>query len=424
MRESISGNAGLNALNPALYFLVALGAGFLAAWALGPGEGRLSFASADPTRLFDPDDLEYWGEYRDRVRLIAIGGLAAELILLGWLAFSRGPRISRALTRLSSRPIVGGLAVGAGLAIAIALVGLPFSLLGWRIGVDYGLVTNPFGGWLSDQALATLVSVLVAGPAAVVTLYAWRRLGRYFWLALWALAVALALATAWLWPVLVSPLFNRYEPVGSGPLRADVERLADRTGTEFGGLYTVDSSRRSNAVNAYVTGLGSSRRVVVYDRVPEQLERAELEVLIAHELAHVESGDVLRAVAFVALTAPLGALAIQVASAWAIRRRRFGDRDPGVLLPIAFFTTVAVLLISVPGAWLSRQIEVQADQRALELTDRPDAAISLQQRLVRENLGDPDPPRVYHALFGTHPPAVERIGMAEAWRMKEGEGKP
>ena len=421
MRAAISGNVGLNALNPALYFLVALGAGFLAAWVLGPGPGTLPSLPVDAAELFDPDDLAYWRDYRDRVRLIAVGGLVAELVLLAGLTFFRGRGIDRLLARLSSRVIIGPLVIGVGLAVALALVGLPFSLLGWRTGVEFGLVTNPFTGWLTDQALALLVSAALAGLAAVVAFWAWRRLGRHFWLALWAIAVVLALATAWLWPIVISPLFNRYQPIEDGPLKADVERLAARTDTDFGGLYTVDASRRSNAVNAYVTGVGASRRVVIYDRVPEELDRAELQVLIAHELAHVEAGDVLRAVAFVALVAPFGALAIQRATSATLGRRGFGSRDPGVLLPLAFFTTIAVLLISIPGAWLSRQVETQADERALELTGRPAAAIALQKRLTRENLGDPDPPPIYHAIFGTHPPAVERIGIARSWRK---EGRP
>jgi len=416
MRKAISGIEGLNALNPAFYFLVALGAGFGAAWLLGPGAGSIAFSPADPARLFDQDELTYWRDYRAEIRLIAVGGIAAELLVLGWLALFRRPWLERVLAGLSSRPLFGALAVGAGLALVLAAVALPFSLLGWRTGVEYGLVTNPFTGWLYDRLLGLLVSVALAAPAAAIALYAWRRLGRHFWLALWALAVALAMATAWLWPVVVSPLFNRYEPVQSGPLRTDVERLADRTGTDFGGLYTVDSSKRSNAVNAYVTGVGPSKRVVIYDRVTERLERAELEILIAHELAHVEARDVLRAVAFVFLVAPFGALAVQKATTWTLRRRGFSRGDAGVLLPVTFFATLAILLISIPGAWLSRQLEVRADERALELTDRPDAAISLQKLLTRENLGDPDPPRIYHAVFGTHPPTVDRIGLAEAWQ--------
>jgi len=424
MQKAISGIGGLNALNPALYFLVALGAGFGVAWLLGPGAEAISFSPADPADLFDPDELAYWREYRSDVRLIALGGIATELLVFGWLALFRPPWLDRLLSRLSSRPLLGAVAVGAGLAILLAAIAIPFSLLGWRAGVEFGLVTNPFTGWLYDRLLGLLISVALAAPAAAIALYAWRRLGRHFWLALWALAVALAVATAWLWPVVVSPLFNRYEPIGEGPLRTDVERLADRAGVDFGGLFTVDSSKRSNAVNAYVTGVGSSRRVVIYDRVTERLERAELEVLIAHELAHVEARDVLRAVAFVFLVAPFGALAVQRATVWALRRRGLGERDAGVLLPIAFFATLAILLISIPGAWLSRQLEVRADERALELTDRPDAAVSLQERLTRDNLGDPDPPRLYHAVFGTHPPTVDRVGLAQAWRQEQPEGQP
>jgi STE24 endopeptidase len=125
---------------------------------------------------------------------------------------------------------------------------------------------------------------------------------------------------------------------------------------------------------------------------------------------------------FALLVIPPAAFAVQLLSVAVLRRRRQGGSGPLVVLPLALGVGLASFLISIPGAWLSRQVEARADQRALELTLDPEAAVSLHRVIAKTNLQDPSPPAAWSALFGTHPPAVERVGLARAFEEERGRG--
>jgi STE24 endopeptidase len=195
-----------------------------------------------------------------------------------------------------------------------------------------------------------------------------------------------------------------------------VLELGERAGVEIGEVYRVDASRRSTALNAYVGGLGPTKRVVLYDTLLEDLDRDARRSVIAHELAHVSESDIPRGIAFVAISAPL-ALLFAAGLARALARR--GGAEPGTpaFLPaLALSVAVASFAIGVAGNQLSREVEARADTVALELTDDPAALISLQRRLAERNLSDPDPPDVVSFLLGSHPTTLERIGAALAWK--------
>jgi STE24 endopeptidase len=408
----------------ATFAAVAAGAflfAFLVARLLGPGSPPLDSGTAALGDYFaGPFEAAESGDYRSRARLIAIGALFTEFLVLGLLAFYRGSPVGQALERASRRPVTGAAAIGAGLVLTLWIAGLPFSLAFWDLGRDFGLVNQGIGGWAGDRVMGLVITTVIGASGAAVAMLAWRRLRRWFWVAASGVAITFAVVWIWLWPVLVSPLFNDTEPLPEGPLRAEVMRLAAEAGVDVGEVYTVDASRRSAALNAYVHGIGPTKRVVLYDNVVETLPGNQVSSLVAHELAHIESRDVLRGLAFAALTIPLAALALQLGVAAVLRRT--GDRPdgPAVILPLALGLALATLLISIPGNQLSREVELTADYRALELTDDPDALIGLQRRITLTNLSEPDPPAVWHRLFGTHPGALRRIGLAEAWKEQPG----
>jgi STE24 endopeptidase len=226
-------------------------------------------------------------------------------------------------------------------------------------------------------------------------------------------AACFAVVWLWLWPVAVSPLFNDFERLPPGPVRSEVLGLADRAGVDVGEVYSVDASRRSVALNAYVHGIGSSKRVVIYDNALETLPRDSLSVLVAHELAHVEAGDVYRGLGFAVLVIPLGALAMQLGAAAVSRRNGDPVNSPAIVLALALGLAVMSLLLSVPGNRLSREIEIRADYSALQATGNPEGMIALQRQIAASNLSDPDPPRLWQSIFGTHPATLERLGLAE-----------
>ena len=162
--------------------------------------------------------------------------------------------------------------------------------------------------------------------------------------------------------------------------------------------------------------------MVIQDTALDRLGPGQTEVLVAHELAHVEYRDPERGLLFALLVIPPAALAVQMLAMLLVRRRGDGPPGPLVIPPLALGVAVASLLISIPGSWLSRQVEARADQRSLELTLDPQSTISLQRTLTRTNLQDPAPPPAWTALFGTHPSAVQRVGLARAFEADRAGG--
>jgi STE24 endopeptidase len=386
-----------------------------AVWLLRPRADSIPPATVSERAYFSAAELERASDFRDTQRLIGLAGLALEGGVLVTLALWRPPAVRRALLTASRRPILGGAAVGAGIALTLAVAGVPLGAVAQSRARDVGISTQTFAAWLGDQGRAAAISAALAAIVGAAAVALARRLGNRFWIGGSVLVVAGAVVFIWLAPVLLAPVFNRFEPLPDGRTRSDVMALADRAGVNVGEVYRVDASRRSTALNAYVDGIGSTKRVVIYDNALRELRPAELNSVVAHELAHVEGSDIPRGLAFLALVAPLGVLLVQL-SAQALTRRSGDDiRTPAGLPALALSAAAAALVLGVPGNQLSRAVESRADTFALELTRDPGALIDLQKRFAVTNVSDPTPPGILHLLFGTHPTTMERIGSAEAY---------
>jgi STE24 endopeptidase len=242
--------------------------------------------------------------------------------------------------------------------------------------------------------------------------------------------VAFGAAMTYLSPVVLDPVFNKFEPVPEGRLRADVLALARRADVDVGEVYVMDASRRTTAANAYVAGLGHTKRVVLYDTLVEGLPRSEggggraddrdafrreeVNLVVAHELGHVHYSDVPRGLLFLAIVAPVGMFAVsRLAARWAP-----GDgASPAAAIPaLALALAVVVPLVTTVSNQLSRRVEARADTYSLELTGDAGPFIDFERRISVRNVGDPDPPMWRTWLLATHPPTIERIGIAEAYR--------
>ena len=179
----------------------------------------------------------------------------------------------------------------------------------------------------------------------------------------------------------------------------------------MGEVYRVDASRRTTAINAYVGGLGHTKRVVLYDNLIDDYPEGQVRSVVAHELGHVENSDVPRGLLWVAIVALPGMLLVQRLTE-AIGER--GGRS-AALPALALSLGLVSFGLTCAGNALSRSVEGRADAYALELTQDPAAFIALERSLTLRNLGDPDPPAAFHTLFGTHPTTAERIGFGEAF---------
>lgn len=397
-----------------------------AVWLLRPSGDSIAPAAVDERSYFSAAELERAADFRDTQRLIGLAALAVEGGVLVGLALWRPPAVRRALRGASRRPLVGAAAVGAGIALTLAVAGLPLGAAAQSRARDVGLSTQTLASWLGDRGRAAGITALLAALGGTATVALARRLDRRFWIGGSALVVGGAVVFVWLAPVLLAPLFNRFEPLSEGRTRSRVLALAERAGVGVGEVYRVDASRRSTALNAYVGGIGPTKRVVIYDNALRELRPGELDSVVAHELAHVEEDDLLRGLAFLALVAPLGVLFAQL-SAQALAGRSGDDlRTPAGLPALALSAALAALVLGVAGNQLSRAVESRADTFALELTREPGAFADLQKRLAVANVADPSPPGIPHFLFGTHPTTMERIGAAVAYARSPapGDGPP
>jgi STE24 endopeptidase len=382
----------------------------------------------EPTRLtdwFDPAELARNRDYRHGVwTMAAIGVPLAPAVAVGVALL--GGRWRPAVVRAArGRPWRAGLIFGVGLSVATVMVALPLSIARYAWGRDYGIVTQGVPGWLLDLAKGVGLQAVVAGAVGAAVAVAIARLPRAWWAAVAVGAAALVFALSLLSPLVLEPLFQRTEPLRDPVLSAQILELAHRAGVEADDVKVNDASARTTAANAYVSGLGGSRHIVLYDNLLRDFPPDQVRMVVAHELGHVSRRHVLKGSTWgAALLVPAALMCFAVVG-W---RTGFGapGRDAAgcdlVLRRLAVVAaTVAVLsAASAPlGSWVSRAFEREAEWRGLTTSRDPDAAIGLQQGLVKSSLGDPDPPEAVRVWFGTHPDALERIGMALQYRSGE-----
>jgi STE24 endopeptidase len=245
-------------------------------------------------------------------------GTAIEVALLAWLVRRPPARLRRPFRR----PALVAAGAGAALSVGFAAAQLPVGAVSHHRAVEVGLSTQDWGPWLGDAAKSTAIGAVFAGAGAGAGLALMRRFPRGWWLPGSVVVVGFAAASLYLGPVVLDPIFNRFTPLPEGGTRADVLALAREAKVDVGQVYEVDASRRTTASNAYVTGLGRTKRVVLYDNLLKDFTADEVRLVVAHELAHVHYRDVPRGLLYVALVAP-GAL-----FAASLLTRRGAPADP------------------------------------------------------------------------------------------------
>ena len=299
------------------------------------------------------------------------------------------------------------------------VAGLPLSALARRRSLAVGLSTQTWPAWLLDVVKAAAIELGLAAGAGAATVSLTRRYPNHWWLPASAGAVGTAATLGALSPVLLDPVFNRFRALPPGQLRSDVLELARASGVKVGEVYEVDASRRTTGANAYVTGLGPTKRVVLFDTLVERYERDQVRVVVAHELAHVRNRDVWRSLAYLALSTPAAALAVQRLGGLLHDEPGTPQELPALALAAALVAAPAGLL----GSRLSRAVERRADAWSLELSGAPEAFISFQRAVALQNVADVDPPRWVRTLVATHPSTAERIGAAVAYSGSSGSSE-
>ncbi|WP_249410993.1 M48 family metallopeptidase [Nocardioides faecalis] len=355
-------------------------------------------------------------------RVWSWSSLAVSLVVACWLGFGRLGR--RWAGRVRGWRWVRVVVVVAALSLVGRLVTLPFAIALRRLRLDEGLAAGTWGAWARDLVVNELVTVVSTSLAVLALLGCVRLLPRLWPLVAGVGAAAVVVIGSFVYPVLIEPLFNDFTSLPDGALRTEILQLADEEGVDVEDVLVADASRRTTTLNAYVSGIGSTRRVVLYDTLVESAPEDEALSVVAHELAHAKYDDVVTgtllgaagamvALGLLGLVLPAGARGAQGdAQGDTPAEPGIGVRDIPRLLALAALVS---LLASPVQNGISRQLETRADQVALESTGDPQAFRDLQVRLALRSLADPTPPAWSQWWFGSHPTVLQRVAHAESF---------
>jgi STE24 endopeptidase len=309
--------------------------------------------------------------------------------------------------------IMKGVLFFQGFNLAGIALGIPFSYYStFHIENRFGFNTTSIKLWRSDLVKSAFIGILftmaLAGGALAIVQYS----PRLWWLWAWSFFALVTLFLLYLSPYVIEPLFNKFEPVRKAGLEEEIRALLAKAGLSVSRVLQVDASRRSRHSNAYFTGIGRVKRIVLYDTLLEQMSHGEILAVLAHEVGHWKKGHIWKRLLFM----EAGGLAVIYA---AFRLLAWGGL-PGLLglsqgsfaaqtVILGFIGALAAFPFTPLGSWLSRRHEWEADRFACDLTGVPESLATALIKLSRENLANLHPHPLYARFYYSHPPVVERV---------------
>lgn len=365
----------------------------------------------------------------NRIRVaLDIGGSLGGLIVLWWLLASGGVARLEARTReLTRRAWVQGLAFFAALIVILTLAGLPLDAAAHAASRHYGISVQAWGGWLGDQGKGLGVALVLGAPLGLFFNWIVGKSPRRYWLWIWLISLPLILASVFLAPLVLDPLFNKFEPLeqANPALAAKLEEVVARTGVQIpeSRMFLMKASEKTNGINAYVTGIGSSKRFVMWDTTTDRMPDDEIMFIFGHESGHYVLNHIPKMLAMM-----MGGLFFVIwvcahLAEWLVQR--FGDRwHVQALAGRAGFVTlfmafsVASFVLTPVGNGVSRHFEHEADvygQEAIHglVPDPQKTAVSSFNHLGEAWLDDPNPNAFVEFWSYSHPSVQHRAQFAE-----------
>ena len=341
------------------------------------------------------------------------------IVLLSWTLLGGIDALNIAL-RDGLQPRFGSMAYQLALLACFAVIGslldLPFALYStFRIEQRFGFNRMTWKMYLADTAKGALVGALVGLPVAALMLWIMGATGSVWWLWAWGAWMAFNLLILVLYPTVIAPLFNKFEPLADESLKARVQALMARCGFAAKGLFVMDGSKRSAHANAYFTGFGAAKRVVFFDTLLSKLTPGEVEAVLAHELGHFKHKHVIKRIVsmFAISLAGLALLGWLSTQAWfyaglGVRPSMAEPNDAVAMLLFLLVTPLFGFFVSPLFAQLSRRHEFEADAYACRQASGDDLAAALL-KLHEDNAATLTPDPLYVRFYYSHPPASERL---------------
>ncbi len=349
----------------------------------------------------------------EQSRLGLIESLLGNLMLLIFLFGGLLPVYDRWIQGTSDAFILAGLLFFFGLQLVKGLADIPFSLYRtFRIENRYGFNTMTLRLWLSDLVKGTLIGALLLGALLAGALWLIEHSPGWWWLWVWGFFALFTLLLMYISPYVIEPLFFKFEPVTEPGLEGEVRDLVERAGLQVSRVFQVDASKRSRHSNAYFSGIGKVKRIVLFDTLLEQMNHQEILAVLAHEVGHWKKRHLLKRLLVTQLLALAGLYLAWRLIAWGGLPDVIGLEQGSLyaqMVILSFLATIVSFPLTPFSSWLSRRDEWQADRFAADLTGRPQALASGLIKLSSENLANLHPHPLYAAFHYSHPPVVERV---------------
>jgi len=376
-------------------------------------------------------------QFAERVSLTAHRKAAAYTIArqrLGMLEGAAGVGLLVALTLLGgvqeiAATVTAGL--GSGLAAQVTIVACVALILGaidlpfdwyrqFRIEEKFGFNRMTPKLFFNDLLKSVLIAAMLGLPLLALVLWLMEVAGAYWWLYAWAVWVGFNAMVLVLYPTVIAPLFNRFEPLADGDLAGRISALLSRTGFSSRGVFVMDGSRRSGHGNAYFTGLGRAKRIVFFDTLLQRLQPSEIEAVLAHELGHFKRRHIAKRLAF----SFLSSLVFLALLGWLARQSWFyqglgvtpaldGTHNAVALVLFMLVVPVFTFVLAPIASRISRKHEFEADAFAVSHTSGRDLASALV-KLYEDNAATLTPDPVHSAFYDSHPPAAIRIARLQS----------
>ncbi len=352
----------------------------------------------------------------DKTRISVIQSIAGFVFFLVIILYGFLPWLSDILKNLNYIP--AGLLFFAVPGFITFVIGLPFSYYGlFVIEEKYGFNTSSLKTWIIDNIKSVIISLVLGGILLSLLLLMVKFTGRFWWLWAWGIFLSFQLLMTIIYPTVIAPLFNKFKPVENKDLEKAIRELAENKGISVTGIFQMDAGKRSRHTNAYFSGLGKSKRIVLYDTLISSHNKEEIVAVLAHEIGHLKKGHIKKQLFLMGVVS----LALFYIAAWMIdwdiMYKSFGFTEKtfyaGLFLisilwePVGFFVSPAFTA-------LSRRYERESDRFARDALNDPKPLISALKKMAVDNLSNLCPHPLYVIFNYSHPPITERIANLES----------
>jgi STE24 endopeptidase len=332
-------------------------------------------------------------------------------ILVGWIVGLNLHIIWQALIFFGLLALIGGIA------------GLPFDLYDtFVLEKKYGFSTITWRLWITDLIKSLILSAIIMTIMISAFMAFIHYLPASWWFWAWVFFTLFEIILLWLYPVLIAPLFNKFEPIKDEALREKINALMDKAGLKTKGIYQVDEGKRSKHTNAYFTGIGKTKRIVLYDTLLASHAPDEIVAVLAHEIGHWKKKHILKQLTFMIVASLVLLYFIYLIVNWSFLYSAFGLKVTPVyagLFLVSLYLSSAGFFLSPVGAAITRRYEREADKMAWELTGTSEPMINALKRLAKDNLTNLHPHPLYVWFYYSHPPLIERIEYLRAMDNKK-----